>query len=143
MKNLKERQLNAFSDNASVNAGGGQSIQKFSNKQFGSTFSRVVRQLHVNAVVETDPSTSLTKVKVDIPRIDNTIIHGRATEYSNSGTSQWKSLQEDELLPDPFNVGKRPYVTFSYQNNYLVFINPQDAYAAGVRIVIQLLFVEL
>lgn len=125
-----------------VNPAGNGSIARFSSKNFGGTFSRVIRTEFSTVTIETNPETGNHCFRVGTPRIKDTIIYGRITNYPNTTESYWKTLAEEEPYFDYFQIGQRPYITIKYLKDYRVDLL-NSSYALGDKVVIQLLFVEL
>lgn len=126
---------------SSNNPNGSQNIQRFTSKQFGATFSRVVKIVHLTATVETNPRTGNASIKTGVTRVKDTIIYGRICLYPNILGTYWTSIAEEEPFFDYFQVGTRPYTTVKFDDIYLDLLN--SSYSSGQKVVIQLLFVEL
>ena len=124
-----------------INASGNKSIQKFSDKQFGATFSRVLNQINYTTDIILNPKTGNKSVIFPYQRPSNCIVYGRLCSYPNSTNTYWQSLQEEEPFFDYTLIGLRPYETFKINDNYLDLLTTTRN--IGEKIVIQILFVEL
>ena len=89
--------------------------------------------------VETHSETGRPCIRMNTPRIKDTLIYGRLCTYPNSPEAYWRTLQEEEPYNDPFSIGARPYTTFEYNGYYLLI----DGLNIGDKVVVQLLFVGL
>lgn len=142
MNYLEPKELGA--DLASqVGANGIGGIQRFSSKQFGATFSRIVYTDHVSVVVEEHPDTGEPMARVSAPRTKNTVLYGRLCSFPNTTASYWQSLSEEEPFDNPSDHGRDPYISFRYDGYYLVFVNSNNAPSVGQKVVVQLLHCEL
>lgn len=137
-----------------VDATGMNSITKFTSKQFGNTFSRVIKLVHKTVTVtettyidEFGSPQTVPCIKMPCQRVKDTIIIARYTAYPNKARSDWYGLQESALTPPVlgFGIGSSPFVGFQYQGYDLAIVYNQSSTPIGVgdRIVIQLLFIEL
>jgi len=119
----------------------GLGISRFSSKNFGGSFSRVVRTEFSTCTIENNPETGNKSVRLGSPRIKDSIIYGRICSYPNINGTYWTTLAEEEPYFDYAQIGLRPYITFKYVDHGLDLLN--SVYSVGDKVVVQLLFVEL
>jgi len=152
MEYLEPKEINEDLPSSNNPSGTG-FIQRFTSKQFGSTFSRVTRIVHETVTAEArdlvdDYGTPVSGAAILMPceRIKNSILLGRVCDFPNKSRTLWTSLQERKVYRPPYDdtvltFSSEPFIGFVYNGFYLEF--PNGGITAGNKYVIQLLFIEL